>query len=64
MDDSDREISAPLEPSQGPSLLADIVSDNYLLLLAVALLVLFVSLAVLVGFSIGHYGLGFGPAVG
>ncbi len=64
MADSEQQIPAPLDQSQRPSLLADIVSDNYLLLLAVALLVLFVSLAVLLGFSISHYGMGFGPAVG
>jgi len=64
MPDSDQEISAPLESSPSPSLLMDILSDNYLLLLAITLVVLFVSLLVLIGFSIGHYGLGFGPAVG
>ena len=42
------------------ALLADILSDNYLLLLAAALLVLFVTLLVLVGFWVSHYGLNFG----
>ena len=64
MADSDQQVSAPLDQSQSPSLLADIVSDSYVLLLVVALLVLFVSLVVLVGFWIGHYGLGFKPVVG
>ena len=64
MADSDQQVSAPLDRSQSPSLLADIVSDSYVLLLVVALLVLFVSLLVLVGFWIGHYGLGSKPVIG
>ncbi len=64
MADSDQQVSAPLDQSQSPSLLADIVSDSYVLLLVVALLVLFVSLLILVGFWIGHYGLGSKPVIG
>ncbi len=64
MADSDQQVSAPQDPSQRPSLLADAVSNNYNLLLVVALLVLILSLAVLVGFWFAHYGLGFGPPVG
>ena len=64
MADSDQQVSAPLDQSQSPSLLADIVSDSYNLLLVAALLVLLVSLAVLVGFWIGHYGLGPKPVIG
>lgn len=59
MADSEQQISTPLDQTQPPSLLADIVSDNYLLLLVAALLVLSVSLLVLVGFWVSHYGLSF-----
>ncbi len=64
MADSEQQISAPLDQTQRPSLLADVVSNNYNLLLVVALLILILSLAVLVGFWFAHYGLGFGPPVG
>ena len=64
MADSDQQVSAPPDLPRGSSLLADIVSDSYNLLLVVALLVLLVTLAVLVGFWIGHYGLGSKPVVG
>ena len=63
MADSDQQVSVAPDQSQSPSLLADIVSDSYVLLLVAALLVLLVSLAVLVGFWFGHYGLGLKPAV-
>ncbi len=59
MADSEQQVSAPLDQTQRPSLLADIVSDNYLLLLVAALLVLSVSLLVLLGFWVSHYGLSF-----
>ena len=61
MADSDQQISLPPDRSQSPSLLATVASDSYTLLLLVALFVLLVSLAVLVGFWIGHYGLGSKP---
>ena len=64
MADSDQQVSPPQDLSQRPSLLADVVSDTYNLLLVVALLILILSLAVLVGFWFAQYGLGFGPAVG
>ncbi len=64
MADSDQQVSAPQDLSPRPSLLADVVSNNYNLLLVVALLVLILSLAVLVGVWFAHYGLGFGPPVG
>ncbi len=64
MADSDQQVSAPLGQSQSPSLLADIVSDSYTLLLVVGLLVLLVSLAVLTSLWFGHYGLGPKPVIG
>ena len=64
MADSEQQISVPLDRSQSPSLLADIVSDSYNLLLVAALLILLVSFLVLVGFWIGHYGLGSKPVIG
>ena len=64
MADSDQQISVAPDQSQSPSLLSAIVSDSYVLLLVAALLVLLVSLVVLVGFWIGHYGLGSKPVVG
>ena len=64
MADSDQQVPAPQELSQRPSLLADVVSNNYNLLLVVALLVLILSLAVLVGFWFAHYGLGSKPVIG
>ncbi len=64
MADSDQQLSVPPDQSQSPSLFVAVVSDSYTLLLVVALLVLFVSLVVLVGFWIGHYGLGSKPVIG
>ena len=61
MADSDQQVPSPPDQPERPSLLADTVSNNYNLLLVAALLVLFVSLAVLVGFCFVHYGLGFKP---
>jgi len=64
MADSDQQISVPLDRSQSPSLLLAIVSDTYTLLLAVALLALVLSLAVLTSRWFGYYGLGPKPVIG
>ncbi len=62
MADLDQQSSILAEKTQRPSLLEAITSDSYTLLLAVALLVLSVSLAVLAIVAVSHYGLGSKPA--
>ena len=64
MADSYQQVPPATDLSPRPSLPADIVSDNYNLLLVAALLVLLVTLIVLVGFYFAHYGLSFAPVVG
>ena len=64
MADSAQQRSFSGEQTQRPSPLAVLTSDSYTLLLAVALLVLLGSLAVLGHLWFRHYGLGAKPVIG
>ena len=64
MPDSAQQPSIPGDQARRPWPLAALTSDNYTLLLAVALLALVVSLAVLAQFWFRHYGLDAKPVIG